>query len=112
MNSIFDDEDELLFSRSRILMPPTMAEVPGLTSVLVPSLPATPGPLPPGLQRRTMYEALQRLYAVRPRSLKGTPYGIQRAARRPLGIYAAAWYLSVGLVLVDPLDRLEGGLID
>ena len=111
MNSLFDEE-ELFFPRSRVLLPPTMAEVPGLTSVLVPSLPATPGPSPPGLQRRTMYEALERLYAVKPPSLEGLPYGIQRAARRPLAIYTMAWYLAVGLVLVDPLDRLEGGLID
>jgi hypothetical protein len=112
MESIFDDE-ELFFRRSRVLLPALKAEAPGVTSVLVPTLPTQPVPSPPpGMRRRTVGEALERWYSIKPPTLEGLPYGIQRAARRPLGIYTAAWYLAAGLILVDPLDRLEGGLID
>lgn len=112
MKSLFEEEGSFYSSPIRVLLPATMGVRPSVTSVLIPTLPTEPVSSPPGMQRRTVYEALERLYAVRPPSLEGLPYGVQRAARRPLGIYTAAWYLAVGLVLVDPLDRLEGGLID
>ena len=63
-------------------------------------------------QRRTVSEALERLTTIQPKPLTGLPYGIQRILRKPMMVYTAAWFLSAGLVIVDPLDRLDGGLID
>jgi len=63
-------------------------------------------------QRRTVGEALERLTTIAPRPLTGLPYGVQRLLRKPMGVYKAAWVLAAAFVIVDPLDRLEGGLID
>lgn len=105
MNSLFDEE-ELFFPRSRVLLPPTMAEVPGITSVLVPSLPTTPGPSPPGTRRRTVSEAQERASSF----ISGARV-LQRVPM--LKPYAMLFQvLTYGFILVDPLDRLEGGLID
>ena len=106
MHSIFDDEDELRYPRSRILLPATMAEAPGITSVLVPSLPATPGPSPPGMRRRTVNEAMSRVSSF----ISGARLLQRVPILKPYAmIFQAATY---GFILVDPLDRLEGGLID
>ena len=106
MNSIFDDEEELLFPRSRVLLSPTMAEAPGVTSVLVPSLPTQPVPSPPGTRRRTVSEAMERasIYISGSRVLQRVPMLKPYAM-----IFQAATY---AFIAVDPLDRLEGGLID
>lgn len=62
--------------------------------------------------RRTVGEALDRLTKIRPAPLTGLPYGVQRILRKPMMVYTAAWFLASALVIVDPLDRLDGGLID
>tara|TARA_Y100001951_G_scaffold47954_1_gene37810 strand:- start:747 stop:1058 length:312 start_codon:yes stop_codon:yes gene_type:complete len=103
MLSIFDNEDDLLFRRSRYR--PTMP---------MPSISAAPQLYAPTQQtvmrKRTVSEALRRLPA--PPTLTGVPYGLQRILRKPLMIYTAAYFLAGATIIVDPLDRLEGGLID
>jgi len=64
------------------------------------------------MRRRTVGEALERLTTIQPRPLTGLPYGVQRVLRKPMGVYTAAWFLATAITIVDPLDRLEGGLID
>ena len=59
-------------------------------------------------RKRSRLEALERLYAAKTPSTEDLPYGIQRLARKPLMLYEMAWWIAVGLVIVDPLDRLEG----
>ena len=58
-------------------------------------------------RKRSRMEALARLYAIRPK-VENLPFGIQRAIRRPLVIYEASLWLAAGLVITDPLDRLDG----
>jgi len=109
MNSIFEEEDELLFPRSRVLLPPTMAQSPMTNRVLISP---TGGftvveKKASGKRKRTVAEALERATGA------GSP--IWRTGRefpftKP---YAYALQgLTYALILVDPLDRLEGGLID
>lgn len=64
-------------------------------------------------RRRTVSEALERLSKLpTPILPAGTPPGIVRVLRRPLGVYALALMGAAALIVIDPLDRLEGGLID
>ncbi len=60
----------------------------------------------PSTRKRTVTEALQRANKASPviRRLKGIPF------TRPYAYLLQG--LTVGLIVVDPLDRLEGGLID
>jgi len=73
---------------------------------------AIPSVIMTGGQRRTVGEALERLTRIQPAPLTGLPYGVQRILRKPMMVYTAAWFLASAFVIVDPLDRLEGGLID
>lgn len=67
----------------------------------------------PVLRRRTVSEALERLSKLpSPILPRGTPPGVVRLLRRPLGIYALGLMGAALLIVIDPLDRLEGGLID
>lgn len=112
MQSIFDDEDMIVYRQARQVMP-MLAPMSTGQGYLIP---ATAERLtyiePAGKRKRTVGEALERLEFIAPRPLTGLPYGVQRALRRPMMVYTAAWFLAAGFVIVDPLDRLEGGLID
>lgn len=100
-----------LFEEEEILHAPTMMPVQQLqdsargfsTSTTSRLQYYEPGP---STRKRTVTEALLRANKASPllRRLKRIPF------TRP---YAYALQgLTVGLILVDPLDRLEGGLID
>ena len=111
MFSIFDDEEELTYPMIRPLSPLLETEGRGVTYTVVSALsPVISGP---SSRRRTVIEALERLATLpSPILPRGTPPGIVRLMRRPLGIYGMALLLAAGLIVIDPLDRLEGGLID
>lgn len=112
MFSIFDDEEELTYPMIRPLAPLLETEGRGVTYTVVSALsPVISGP---SSQRRTVAEALERLASL-PLGAPlppGTPPGVVRVLRRPLGVWYMARLLAAGLIVIDPLDRLEGGLID
>jgi len=88
----------------------------GKLNSMSPRMAAPSSPIPSvitsGAERRTVAEALERLTRIQPAPLTGLPYGVQRILRKPMMVYTAAWFLASAFVIVDPLDRLEGGLID
>lgn len=111
MNTIFDDEDQVVYRQRRQIMPMLAPRETGQGYLIPSSAPRLTYMEPAGKRKRTVVEALERL--PNPISLSDTtPGGIQRVLRKPLMIYNAAVFLAAGFVIVDPLDRLEGGLID
>lgn len=107
MNSIFDEEELAVARRTRYVMPllaPRSADNLGFAGF--PELPRATYAID-DKRKRTRAEALARLYSIRPQT-QDLPYGIQRALRRPLVIYEASLWLAAGLVIADPLDRLDG----
>jgi hypothetical protein len=106
MQSIFDEEAELLQRRTRYVMPILGAPATTPERYMFPELPRAMYEVD-DKRKRTRAEALSRLYSIRPQT-ENLPYGVQRALRRPLMIYEASLWLAAGLVLVDPLDRLDG----
>lgn len=104
---LFEEDD--LFLRSRTLMPGRAIEI---KISLVMAGPRTPTGLPvetskTGSRRRTVGEALERATGAGSLIWKT---GKQFPFTKP---YAYALQgLTYTLIVVDPLDRLEGGLID
>jgi len=112
MNSIFDDEEQVVYRQSRMTMP-MLAPMATGSGYLMPSSSPTlerATYVVDDKRKRTVLEALERLPP--PPQTTGLPFGVQRLARKPLMIYTAAYFLAAGFVIVDPLDRLDGGLID
>lgn len=110
MESIFDDEEQQLYRRTRQVMP-MLAPTETGSGYLMPSTSPTMERAMYRIddkRKRSRVEALARLYSIRTPDLQNTPYWVQRRARPLLMIYNAAWWGAVGLVIVDPLDRLEG----
>lgn len=105
MESIFDQEAELLYRKTRFVMP-MLAPSATIERYVFPHLDRAMYEVD-DKRKRTRAEALARLYSIRPQT-QNLPYGVQRALRRPLMIYEASLWLAAGLVLVDPLDRLDG----
>jgi len=105
MESIFDQEAELLYRKTRFLMP-LMDRGTTIEPYVFPELPRAMYEIE-NKRKRSRAEALARLYSIRPQT-QDMPYGVQRALRRPLMIYEASLWLAAGLVLADPLDRLDG----
>lgn len=111
MFSIFDEEE---FERHR----PTRYVVPLLAPQAVSQGYIIPSSAPRLMYRisnkrkRTVSEALERLPGPidLPDIIEETQIG--RTLRKPLMIYEAARWIAMGLIIVDPLDRLEGGIID
>lgn len=111
MNTIFDDEDQVVYRQRRQIMPMLAPRETGQGYLIPSSAPRLTYMEPAGKRKRSVTEALERL--PNPIFLADTtPGGIQRVLRKPLIIYNAALFLAAGFVIVDPLDRLEGGLID
>lgn len=111
MNTIFDDEDQIVYRQRRQVMPLLSPVETGQGYLIPSSAPRLTYVEPSGKRKRTVIEALERL----PKPIylsENVPGGIQRIARKPLFIYNAAVFLSAGFVIVDPLNRLDGGLID
>lgn len=104
MLSIFDEE-ELQYRQTRMVMP-MLAPRTTDTGYIMPTMERATY-RDDGKRKRTVPEALVRVQRA------GGPIW-QRAKRFPFTApYAYALQgLSYGLVIVDPLDRLEGGLID
>lgn len=105
MESLFDQESEFLYRRTRYVMP-MMAPATTPDRYLFPELPRAMYEID-DKRKRTRAEALARLYSIRPKR-EELPLGLQRVLRKPLDIYEASLWLAAGLVLVDPLDRLDG----
>lgn len=115
MNSIFEEEDGMISRRPMIskMLAPITAEVN--TAVTVGSIETNLTYQTPGektSRKRTVGEALQRLSNVPPPSLVGLPFGIQRQFRKAVMVYTGAYFLAASFIIIDPLDRLEGGLND
>ena len=111
MNTIFDEEDQVVYRQHRQVMPMLAPRETGQGYLIPSNAPRLTYVTPAGQRKRTMMEALERL----PKPIHlgpNVPGGIQRVARKPLMIYNAAVFLSAGFVIVDPLNRLDGGLID
>lgn len=106
MNSIFDQEAELLYRKTRYVMP-MLAPSTTIEPYVFPELPRAMYEID-DKRKRSRSEALARLYSIRPPNLENYPGWVQRRARVPLMIYEASLWLAAGLVLVDPLDRLDG----
>ena len=105
MFSIFDEEEGIEYVRTKPLAP--LMEAPaqgGVSFTITSTLAPFTGPVSP--RRRTVSEALQR--AREPTS--------RIATIGQIPFFKPYSYLFQGLVygfiVVDPLDRLEGGLID
>lgn len=107
MESIFEEEEFARARPARYVMP-LLASSSTSQGYLVPE-PATERLYyeVDDKRKRTRAEALARLYSIRPQT-SDLPYGVQRIARKPLMIYEASLWLAAGLVIVDPLNRLEG----
>jgi hypothetical protein len=105
MFSLFDDEEEISYVRTKPMAPvlPSV-ETRGISFSITSTLAPFMGPTSP--RRRTVREALER--ARKPTSR------IAKVGNIPfLKPYAFLFQgLVYGFVIVDPLDRLEGGLID
>lgn len=108
MESIFEEEE---FARAR----PTRYVVPLLAPKSTSQGYLVPEPAAERLyyvindkRKRSRVEALARLYSIRPPNLGDYPGWVQRRARIPFKIYEASLWLAAGLVIVDPLNRLEG----
>jgi len=112
MNSIFDDEEQVVYRQSRMTMPMLAPMATGSGYLMPSSSPALARAtyVVNSKRKRTVLEALERLPP--PPQTTGMPYGVQRVLRKPLMVYTAAYFLAAGFIIVDPLDRLEGGLID
>jgi hypothetical protein len=64
-----------------------------------------------GKRRRTVVEALERIYGADPPDFDAVHlYGFSRLTRKAFILYNASRLVAAGLVILDPLDRLEGGL--
>ena len=114
MFSIFDEEEAIGYRRAPQTLP-LLAPVVQEKGYIMPSTSeAITYALEDKKRKRTVGEALERLERVSPPYgvIELLPYGLQRIARKPMFIYTAAWWLAAGAVIVDPLNRLEGGLID
>jgi len=112
MNSIFDDEEQVVYRQSRMTMP-MLAPLAAGSGYLMPSSSPTlerATYVIENKRKRTVFEALERL--PEPPPITAFPGGLQRVLRKPLVIYTAAYFLAAGFIIVDPLDRLDGGLID
>lgn len=113
MFSIFDEEEALGYRPARQTLP-LLAPVVKEKGYIIPSSSERLTYALDGKRKRTVWEALERLGDVSPPYgvIETLPPGLQRIARKPMFIYTAAWWLAAGAVIVDPLNRLEGGLID
>jgi hypothetical protein len=114
MMSIFDEEEAIGYRRARQTLP-LLAPVVQEKGYIMPSnSERLTYVLKNNKRKRTVWEALERLGDVSPPYgvIEALPPGLQRIARKPMFIYTAAWWLAAGAVIVDPLNRLEGGLID
>jgi len=108
MRSIFDDEDNLYGYASQL--GPMVKHRVGIMPIpaVQPTVQIAPSP-----KKRTVNEALHRLYDAAPPDFETIGlYGLVRATRKPFAIYNLARLGAAGLVIIDPLNRLEGGLID
>lgn len=101
--TLFEEDD--LVMKSPTMMPASAA--PSLTDYSFPIL-GRATYVSASQRKRTRFEALTRLYAIKSPDLSTYPTWVQRRARVPLMLYDAAWWGAVGLVVVDPLDRLDG----
>ena len=113
MFSIFDEEEAIGYRPARSSMP-LLAPFVVQRDVIIPSNSERLTYVRSDKRKRTVGEALERLGGVSPPYgfVEALPPGIQRIARKPMMLYTAAWFLAAGAVIVDPLNRLEGGLID
>lgn len=113
MFSIFDEEEAIGYRPARQTLP-LLAPVVQEKGYIMPSNSERLTFKLDSKRKRTVWEALERLGDVSPPYgiVDALPYGLQRMARKPMMIYTAAWWLAAGAVIVDPLNRLEGGLID
>ena len=104
MQSIFDEE-ELQYRQARMVMP-MLAPITIDTGYIMPTMERATYRVN-GKRKRTVSEALVRVQR------GGGPLW-QRGKKIPFTApYAYALQgLAYGLVIVDPLNRLEGGLID
>ena len=110
MRSIFDDEYALYGYATQL--GPVVKRVPGSMPVIV-TVNTTLTYRTDNKTKRTVGDALSRIYDADPPDFEGLGlYALARPTRKPFMIYNAARVLAAGLVIIDPLDRLEGGLID
>ena len=110
MQSIFDEEDAVYGYATQL--GPLVKRTPGNMPVFV-SVNTSMTYRVKDKSKRTVYEALSRIYEADPPDLEGLGlYALARPTRKPFMIYNASRVLAAGLVIIDPLDRLEGGLID
>lgn len=105
MQSIFDQEAEILYRKTRYVMP-MLAPQTTTERYMFPELPRAMYEID-DKRKRSRAEALERLYSIRPGQLDLPPV-LERTLRRPLVLYEAALWLAAGLVIIDPLDRLDG----
>mgnify|MGYP001261681983 FL=1 len=109
MMSLFDD-DEVVFRRRPAVTAPLQARH-HLTYTIGSTL--TYRTSPRSKRRRTVGEALQRIYDASPPDFEAAGlYALARPTRKPFMIYNAARVGAAALVMIDPLNRLEGGIID
>ena len=104
----FEQDEEIL---RRMMMPAPM-DRPGIVSFSVTST-ITPRQAGPTKRKRTKAEALKRIESLPDFTLLGeaayfAPTSkIGRIVARPLAIYSIAKAGATGLILLDPLNRLE-----
>ena len=111
MRSIFDEEDALLGYAVQVGRPGRRRV--GTAPTIVVSVGTDLTYRSDNNRKRTVGEALQRIYDASPPDLEALSlYGLARPARKPFMIYNAARVVAAGLVIIDPLNRLEGGIVD
>jgi hypothetical protein len=109
MMSLFDDA-EFIIPRRRLKQPFLEGSFPD--SIKISSLQAKAFPeYRKSSRRRTVVEALERIYSAHPPDFDAVHlYGFSRLTRKAFILYNASRLVAAGLVVLDPLDRLEGGL--
>ena len=114
MQSIFEDELLMQFRPQRRFMPLLAPAAAGQGALLTVDQDLTRATYRiDDKRKRTVKEALIRIYEAKPPNFeKHGLYGLHRLTRKPFGIYNVARLLAAGLVIIDPMDRLDGGLID
>lgn len=115
MRSIFEEEDDLDLGLLMAVAPgPSEAPRPS-GSITIGSVTGFTRMEPAGKRKRTKMEALERIQSLpslgpflEESPLYGAPLaGVARALKKPIIIYEASKLGAMGLILLDPLDRLE-----
>ena len=115
MRSIFEDDENLDLGMLMFAGPGPQEAPSSPGSITIGSITGFTRTTSPSKRKRTKEEAFERIQSLPSPSkyleesaLYGAPLaGVARALRKPLIVYESAKLGAMGLIILDPLDRLE-----